>query len=225
MCSRVLELFKQTQVLTFLSWNFECQILTFLSRNFECQISNFWVFSLVLGPQNSYQKCLQMCFRVKLAQQNSSFNPSQSEFLWEVPLGRQISKFWVFFLVPGPRKVTYTVILVRPKTGESAQLSFVPKFVGEFLLIWVNFVPMSSQKFADLGEIRPNLQNFARTFVRISNKFRPKKKLLCNCKAYRIFLYTFVHSFIEHIVNFLYTFAHNKVCRFLVCWKTFWSVI
>jgi hypothetical protein len=60
--------------------------------------------------------------------------------------------------------LTYTVILVRPKTGESAQLSFAPKFVGEFLLIWANFVPISSQKFADLGKIRPNRQNFARIF-------------------------------------------------------------
>jgi hypothetical protein len=55
----------------------------------------------------------------------------------------------------------YTVIFVRPKTGESTQLSFAPKFVGEFILIWANFVPMSSQKFADLGKIRPNRQNFA----------------------------------------------------------------
>jgi hypothetical protein len=45
-------------------------------------------------------------------------------------------------------------ILVRPKTGESALISFTPKFT-----------PISSQKFADLGEIRPNWLNFARNFL------------------------------------------------------------
>jgi hypothetical protein len=59
----------------------------------------------------------------------------------------------------------YTVILVRPETGESAQLSFTPKFVGEILPIWVDFVQCPRQKFADLGEIRTNRQNFARNFL------------------------------------------------------------
>jgi hypothetical protein len=83
------------------------------------------------------------------------------------------SNYLEFFVVSKKSSVNidhhyyqYTVILVRPKTGESAQSSFAPKFVGEFLLIWANFVPMSSQEFADMGEIHPNRQNFARKFLR-----------------------------------------------------------
>jgi hypothetical protein len=67
----------------------------------------------------------------------------------------------------------YTLILVRPKTGESAQVSFAPKFVGDFFSIWANFVQCPSQKFADLGEIRPNWQNFARKWrACMKNGFR-----------------------------------------------------
>jgi hypothetical protein len=58
----------------------------------------------------------------------------------------------------------FTVIFVRPKTGESAQISFASKFEGEFFDL-CEFHPLSSQKFADLGEIRPNRQNFARKFL------------------------------------------------------------
>jgi hypothetical protein len=53
----------------------------------------------------------------------------------------------------------YTVILVRPKTGESAQLSFAQKFVGEFSSIWANFVQVPAKyllirgKFAQIGQI------------------------------------------------------------------------
>jgi hypothetical protein len=61
----------------------------------------------------------------------------------------------------------HTVILVRLKTGESAQLSFAPIFVGDFFDLG-EFRPMSSQKFADLGEIRPNRGNSPK-----SAKFRP----------------------------------------------------
>jgi hypothetical protein len=88
----------------------------------------------------------------------------------------KIPKFdTIFFLKNLKLFSIYTVILVRPKTGESAQLSLAPKFVGEFLLIWANFVPMSSQKFADLGKIRPNRQNFARNFLgrNLTARIRP----------------------------------------------------
>jgi hypothetical protein len=57
-----------------------------------------------------------------------------------------------------------TVILVRPKTGESAQLSFSQKFVGEFFSIWANFVqcPVKNlliwEKLAQIGKISP--ENF-----------------------------------------------------------------
>jgi hypothetical protein len=66
----------------------------------------------------------------------------------------------------------YTVILVRPKT---AQLSFAPKFVGNFFLIWANFISMSSQNIADLGEIRPNQPNFARKILgrNLTARIRP----------------------------------------------------
>jgi hypothetical protein len=76
--------------------------------------------------------------------------------------------------------MVYTVILVRPKTGESAQLSFAPKCVGDFFEL-SEFCPMSSQKFADLGEIRPNRKKYRPNFfwrnstACISNKFRPTK--------------------------------------------------
>jgi hypothetical protein len=67
--------------------------------------------------------------------------------------------------IPKREETTYTVVLVRPKTGKSAQLSFAPKFLGEILSIWANFVQCPSQKFADLGENRPNRQNFAQKIL------------------------------------------------------------
>jgi hypothetical protein len=39
----------------------------------RCQISKFGVIFLVFGPQYSYQKCHQISFTVKFAEQNSRF--------------------------------------------------------------------------------------------------------------------------------------------------------
>jgi hypothetical protein len=81
------------------------------------------------------------------------------------------------------RNHCYTVILVRPKTGESAQLSFASKFVGEFLLIRANFVQCPAKNlliwgnFAQIGKTRPNIfgAKFNCAESPISNKFHPKK--------------------------------------------------
>jgi hypothetical protein len=72
-------------------------------------------------------------------------------------------------------KIVNTVILVRPKTGESAQLSFTPKFVGEFFSIWANFV--------QIGKISP--ENFwGKILLRVFTHFEkvsPKKKITVKC--------------------------------------------
>jgi hypothetical protein len=47
----------------------------------------------------------------------------------------------------------YTVILVRPKTGESAELSFAPKFVGDYFSIWADLLIW--RKFAQIRKISP----------------------------------------------------------------------
>jgi hypothetical protein len=60
-----------------------------------CEISKFWLFFLVFGPQYSYQKWHQVCSTVKFAEQNLRFNLSKSKFVWGVPLGCQVSEFWV----------------------------------------------------------------------------------------------------------------------------------
>jgi hypothetical protein len=82
-------------------------------------------------------------------------------------------------------KLRYTVILVRPKTGGSAQLSFAPKFVGDFFSIWANFVQCPKSlliwgKFAQIGKISPENFEFNCADSPISNNFRPKKNYCVN---------------------------------------------
>jgi hypothetical protein len=50
------------------------------------------------GPRYSYQKWLQSCSTVKFAEQNSRFNLSQSEFVWDVTF--QNSECLFLFLDP-----------------------------------------------------------------------------------------------------------------------------
>jgi hypothetical protein len=45
------------------------------------------LFIFVLGPQNSYQKLHHICFTFKFVEQIFSFPHSESEFVWEIPLG------------------------------------------------------------------------------------------------------------------------------------------
>jgi hypothetical protein len=48
--------------------------------------------------------------------------------------------------------------------GESAQLNFASKILGEFLPIRANFIHCSAEEFADLGKFRPNRKKSARNF-------------------------------------------------------------
>jgi hypothetical protein len=55
--------------------------------------------------------------------------------------------------------------ICRTKLSENGRIhtvKFRPKICGRFFFYLGEFRPMYSQKFADLGEIRPNQQNFAR---------------------------------------------------------------
>jgi hypothetical protein len=67
----------------------------------------------------------------------------------------KIEMIWTIFC--------YTVILIRRKKTESAQLSFDPKVSGEFRPIWVIFVQYSAkslrirEKFAQIGKNSPEI--------------------------------------------------------------------
>jgi hypothetical protein len=52
-----------------------------------------------------------------------------------------------------------------PENGQIRAVKFCPNIFGRISFDLGDFRPMSSQKFADLGEIHPNRQNFARNFL------------------------------------------------------------
>jgi hypothetical protein len=52
-----------------------------------------------------------------------------------------------------------------PENGRIHAVNSCPKICGRFFFDLGEFRPMSSQKIADLGEIRRNRQNFARIFL------------------------------------------------------------
>jgi hypothetical protein len=62
-----------------------------------------------------------------------------------------------------------------PENGRIRAVKFRPKICGRILFDLGEFRPMSSQKFADLGEIHPNRQNFARNFLgrNLTARIRP----------------------------------------------------
>jgi hypothetical protein len=120
-----------------------------------------------------------------------SIQPIISQPNWSTNL---ITYIWHYNqgLITKISPVHSTVILVRPKMGESAQLS--PKICGRFFFDLGEFRPISSQKFADLGKIRPNRKkNRLKIFVAkfncadspISNKFRPEKIILSTARPFR----------------------------------------
>jgi hypothetical protein len=111
---------------------------------------------------------------VKISNKKKSFFPSLNQ---DFPHISYVASKNGFFY--------HTVILVHPKPGKSAQLSFASKFVGDFFFDLSEIRPMSSQKFVDLGEIRPNRQNFARIFLgRNSTKWIRLFRTSCAKKNY-----------------------------------------
>jgi hypothetical protein len=88
------------------------------------------------------------------------------------------------------------LLFFSPEMDESAQLSFTPKVLVEFLLICAKFPLISKffglsmgeirpnwKKFTQIGKIRPNWKKFARNFYGLSSTaricpVRPKKYLL-----------------------------------------------
>jgi hypothetical protein len=72
----------------------------------DVKFQNSEYFYLVFRPQYSYLKCHKMCSRLEFASQNSRF----LLFLGEICMGDILrmskSKFGVFFLVLGSRKLS-----------------------------------------------------------------------------------------------------------------------
>jgi hypothetical protein len=58
------------------------------------------------------------------------------------------------------------------ENGRIRAVKFRPKICGRILFVLGEFRPMSSQKFADLEEICPDRQNFARNLTARIRPFR-----------------------------------------------------
>jgi hypothetical protein len=108
-------------------------------------------FPLFLRQNTVLFKCPGKFFRFSCSQ--PIFTPKKSSSrIWMMMLTQNLVEVGS---VCGPGIIQ--VILVRPKTGKSAQLSFASKFVGEFFSIWANFVQCPAKnlliwwKFTQIG--------------------------------------------------------------------------
>jgi hypothetical protein len=94
-----------------LGWSLlnQTQVLTSLSRNLyeeypkDVKFQNSEYFSWFLDPIIVNKNVIRFVLRGNLLNKTKGFYLSQVEFVWEVPLGCQISKFWVIFMVSGPK--------------------------------------------------------------------------------------------------------------------------
>jgi hypothetical protein len=65
----------------------------------------YCVYFLVLGFRNQkkYQNCVKFVLRLNLLKKTQGFYLFKADFIWRVPLGSKISKFWIFFLILEPQ--------------------------------------------------------------------------------------------------------------------------